>query len=81
MRERLAQGGDIARGVLRELFPNEIWLQPDTSGRFLWAVFDDGIGAALFDYGDIAERFPILEKSACVVAGACFVMVLHFLSD
>ena len=49
MRHRLAQGGDLARSVLLEIFPDRIWLQPDGVGRHLWAVFSDGVGAALFD--------------------------------
>jgi DNA-binding transcriptional MocR family regulator len=76
MRKRLAAGGEIARQVLHELFPRAIWLQPDDSGRFLWAEFDDGLRAALFDelagiqYSS-AETFPLVGKSVCVVAGAC----------
>jgi site-specific DNA recombinase len=79
MRERLAKGGEIARCVLRELFPRAIWLNPDDSGRFLWAVYavdDEVLRSALFD--DPAYRYssadvfqPVLEKS-CVVAGAGF---------
>jgi len=39
MREKLAQGGEVAQEVLRELFPGGIWLYPDPeTGRFLWAV-------------------------------------------
>jgi site-specific DNA recombinase len=38
MREQLAKGGDIAQGVLMELFPIGFWLRPDSSGRFLWAI-------------------------------------------
>ena len=38
MLERLAQGGDVAQAVVRELFPGGIWLYPDPEGgRFLWA--------------------------------------------
>lgn len=32
----------MARATLREIFPNSIRLQPDESGKFLWAVFVDG---------------------------------------
>jgi hypothetical protein len=36
--ERLAQGGEVAQGVVRELFPDGVWLYPDPNGgRFLWA--------------------------------------------
>lgn len=39
MRERLAQGGEVAQGVVRQLFPSGIWLYPDhNGGRFLWAL-------------------------------------------
>lgn len=78
MRQRLAKGGEIARCALRELFPQAIWLDPDDSGRFLWAVYavdDEVLRSALFD--DRAYRYssadafqPVLEKSVCVVAGA-----------
>jgi DNA-binding transcriptional MocR family regulator len=78
MRERLAKGGEVANAVLRELFPRGLWLQPDDSGKFLWAVFEVGdeiLRSALFD--DPAYRYasgdaspPVLEKSACMVAGA-----------
>lgn len=38
MLERLAEGGEIAQGVVRELFPDGVWLYPDPKGgRFLWA--------------------------------------------
>jgi DNA-binding transcriptional MocR family regulator len=49
MRKRLATGGEVARHVLRELLPRRIWLQPDESGKFLWAEFQDGLRSALFD--------------------------------
>jgi hypothetical protein len=49
MKRRLRQGGDIARGALIEIFPDRIHLQPDGTGRHLWAIFRDGVGAALFD--------------------------------
>jgi hypothetical protein len=38
MRERLAQGGEVAQGVVRELFPAGYGCYPDPDGRrFLWA--------------------------------------------
>jgi hypothetical protein len=43
MRARLAEGGEPARAVLRDLFPNSILLAPDVSGRYLWAQFDTDI--------------------------------------
>lgn len=33
MRERLAQGGEVAQGVVRELFPGGVWLYPDPDGK------------------------------------------------
>lgn len=39
IKRRLAQGGDVARSVLRELFPHAILVQPDPSGAHLWAEF------------------------------------------
>lgn len=39
MLEKLAQGGEVAQGVVRDLFPGGIWLSPDPNGgRFLWAT-------------------------------------------
>jgi hypothetical protein len=38
MRERLAKGGEIAHGVLRQVFPDSIWLQADESGKHFWAI-------------------------------------------
>jgi hypothetical protein len=83
MRTRLAQGGDVARAVLRDLFPNSIWLEPDSSGRYLWAQFDSDIVSLLYDSpGDraAADRadFEALansmksNESALMVAGARF---------
>ena len=38
MRERLAQGGEVAQGVVKELFPRGVWLYRDPNGgRYLWA--------------------------------------------
>jgi hypothetical protein len=38
MLKRLEQGGEVAQGVVRELFPGGITLYPDPEGgRFLWA--------------------------------------------
>ena len=41
IKRRLAEGGDVARATLREIFPNAINLEPDESGGHLWAVFLD----------------------------------------
>jgi site-specific DNA recombinase len=70
MLDRLRQGGEIARGVLQEVFPDSIWLEADPTRGFFWAVFADGVGAALFDWPDSTHLFPVMEKSACMVAGA-----------
>jgi hypothetical protein len=79
MRGRLAKVGEIAWAALRELFPRAIWLEPDESGKFLWAVFEVGeeiLRSALFDdpayrWASGEEFSPVAEKSASVVAGAC----------
>ena len=44
--EALAEGGPAERSVMQALFPRSIWLQRDATGRFLWACFADGVGAA-----------------------------------
>jgi hypothetical protein len=49
VRQRLAQGGEVARAALRELFPESIWLQANPVRRHFYACFEDGVGAALFD--------------------------------
>jgi hypothetical protein len=45
LREKLAEGGEAARSILLELFPYSIQLEPDDSGRHLWAVFVDDFEA------------------------------------
>jgi hypothetical protein len=45
MKQRIAEGGDVARSVLRELFPSAIALEPDDSEKHLWAVFVDDFDA------------------------------------
>jgi hypothetical protein len=79
MRERLAKGGELARGVLREVFPDSIWLQADESGKHFWAIFEDGIRAALFDDRCDPAHFPLEESDAfqkCrLVAGACYLLI------
>jgi hypothetical protein len=42
---RLAEGVPVAREVLREIFPDAIQLQPDESGKHLWALFMSDEGA------------------------------------
>ena len=68
MLEALAEGGPAARSVMQALFPRSIWLQRDATGRFLWACFADGVGAALFDQ-EVTE-FPLVGNS--MVAGVGF---------
>jgi len=64
IRHRLTQGGDVARSVLREIFPDSIWLHADKSAGHFYAIFEDGVRAALFaDSANLAE-FPIEESDA-----------------
>ena len=63
MLDRLRQGGEIARGVLQDVFPDSIWLEPDPAREFFWAVFADGVGAALFDRPSSLEQYPYREMS------------------
>ena len=58
--------------MLQEVFPDSIWLEPDPARGFFWAVFADGVGAVLFDWPDSTHLFPVVEKSACMVAGVGF---------
>ena len=55
---RIKEGGPIAKGVLREIFPNSIQLQPDDSGKHLWAVFvyDEGATRINLLYDTAEER-------------------------
>jgi hypothetical protein len=64
MRQRLSQGGEVARSVLREVFPESIWLQVARSGRHFYAVFEDGVRATLFDDSVNLAEFPIEESDA-----------------
>jgi site-specific DNA recombinase len=66
---RLAEGGDIARSVLRELFPNAIQLEPDELGRYLWAVFVDDFDACRISllYNSREERLQ--ANAAAMLAG------------
>jgi hypothetical protein len=42
----LEQGGEVAQGVVRELFPDGIWLYPDPhGGAFLWACAQTALPA------------------------------------
>ncbi len=61
MRARLAEGGDVARDVLAELFRTSIWLEDN--GEQFYALFEDGLGSALF--GELArpEEFQGVENN------------------
>jgi hypothetical protein len=68
---RLAEGGPVAREVLREMFPNAIQLQPDDSGRHFWAPFPDDAGMTRINllYASREERLQ-LQQSAVFAAFA-----------
>ena len=59
MRAKLAQGGEVARSVLAELFPQSIWLQAESDR--VYAQFEDGVRAALFDDLARSEDFPLIH--------------------
>ena len=71
MRKRLAEGGEIARETLRELFPKGIWLEPDPfGGRFLWAMARTAMpadGPHLYNDDGSArpEAFSVIYRSRC----------------
>ncbi len=68
LRHRLAQGGEIARGVLREVFPDSIWLDVAPSGKHFYAMFADGIREALgFDDRSDLAAFPIEESDGGLI--------------
>ena len=82
MRARLAQGGEVARAVLRDLFPRSIWLEPDSSGQYLGACFgDEDFVSLLYDspaereaairaeFDDLSKSL-IANESVLMVAGA-----------
>lgn len=66
--QRLAEGGPVAREVLREIFPNAIQLQPDDSGKHFWALFPDEADMVRISllYGSREERLQVQE--AAVIA-------------
>lgn len=47
LKKKLAQGGDVARAAVAEITGGAIMLDLDDSGRFFWAIFEDGVRAAL----------------------------------
>jgi hypothetical protein len=68
IKRRLAEGGDIARATLRELFPNAISLEPDDSGSHLWAVFlDDEVSRISLLYD---TRDELLDAQAAATLAA-----------
>ena len=66
--QRLAEGGHVAREVLREIFPDAIQLQPDESGKHLWALFmyDEGALRVSLLYNTEEERLN--AQAAAVLA-------------
>ena len=76
MRARLAEGGEIAQGVLREVFPRGVWLEPDhNGGRFLWAMAQtawptDGPHLHNDDGTARPEAFPVIYRRPCNQVGA-----------
>jgi hypothetical protein len=69
---KIAQGGDIARNILAEIFPNAIQLEPDESGRYLWAVFVDDFDASRISllYGSRDERLAAQAKEVLAIFAA-----------
>ena len=70
MRDRLAEGGEIARETLRELFPSGIWLEPDHERRFLWALAQtawpaDSACLRAADGMALPEAFPMIYRGRC----------------
>jgi site-specific DNA recombinase len=47
LKAKLAEGGDVARAAVAEITGGAIMLDLDDSGRFFWAIFEDGVRAAL----------------------------------
>ena len=81
IRQRLAEGGEVAQQVVRDLFPAGIWLSVDPEGqRFLWATAQTELPADWITHVDAkgylpAEYWPRVysaEASAGMVAGAGF---------
>ena len=59
MRERLAQGGEIAQATLRELFPGGFKLSPDPNGgRYLWATGQTALAADWLSKRDADGYLP-----------------------
>jgi site-specific DNA recombinase len=59
MRAQLARGGEIAQGVLRDLFPTGFWLYPDPDGkRRLWAHAMTGLSPDWQSYVDADGHLP-----------------------
>jgi chaperonin GroEL len=59
MRTKLAKGGEIAQGVLRDLFPTGFWLYPDPNGkRHLWAHAMTGLATDWQSYLDADGHLP-----------------------
>ncbi len=69
MLRQLREGGDVARAVLRDLFPNSILLRPNASGLHLWAEFtDQGPIELLYDsiverFAAVVAKFPLVDNN------------------
>jgi hypothetical protein len=80
IRERLGEGGEIAQGVLREIFPSGIWLYPDPTGEqqllaYALTAIENPAGLVDADGHALAEGFPRVYLAAAtgakkVVAGS-----------
>jgi hypothetical protein len=68
---RAAEGGPVAREVLREIFPNAIRLQPEESGKHLWALFVDEVDVirAICWYGSREERLNVQDAAVMAAFG------------
>jgi site-specific DNA recombinase len=74
LRARLAEGGAVARAVVQELFPHQLWLRVEADGR-LWMELRADIGSLipLLDL-DVSAMFPLVEAQVgnSMVAGVGF---------
>jgi DNA invertase Pin-like site-specific DNA recombinase len=74
LRARLAEGGAVARAVVQELFPHQLWVRVEVDGKlYLELPADIGSLIPLFDRDSIS-RFPIGdgEVGNLMVAGVGF---------
>jgi hypothetical protein len=62
--KRLAAGPEHGRAALREVLGERVTLQPDASGRFLWAKYSLGLARLLLGAGasaDLKVAGPLLR--------------------